>query len=163
MEQMIAEHTLRWMSLSYLADQSLATYLGSQNHLNSNIQVQARIWRGGELPSELGDWVLLPHTAVIPSPLQPASCGLWDLSFETRDWTQAPAAEAASPNHWAARELLAPWSWARCTLPRPLHWTVTGLSDLSQCFDSNSCGQVFRKLTPLWKGRCLLWAERMLG
>ena len=30
--------------------------------------------------------------------------GLQDLSSPTRDWTQAPAVKAPSPNPWAARE-----------------------------------------------------------
>ena len=30
--------------------------------------------------------------------------GLWDLSSPTRDWTQALAVRARSPNHWTTRE-----------------------------------------------------------
>ena len=30
---------------------------------------------------------------------------MWDLSFQTRDQTHAPAMEALSLNHWATREL----------------------------------------------------------
>ena len=30
-------------------------------------------------------------------------CGLWDLTFLTRDWTPASAGEVSSPNHWTTR------------------------------------------------------------
>ena len=31
-------------------------------------------------------------------------CGVWDLSFLTRDWTQVSAVKAPNPNHWTTRE-----------------------------------------------------------
>ena len=31
-------------------------------------------------------------------------CGLWDLSFLTRDWTQVSAVKAPNPKHWTTRE-----------------------------------------------------------
>ena len=45
------------------------------------------------------------HSAKLKSP--PSFfwlCHLWDLSSLTRDWTQAVAVKALSPNHWSARE-----------------------------------------------------------
>ena len=34
------------------------------------------------------------------------TCGSWDLSSPTRDWTWAPAVKAPNPNHWTTRECL---------------------------------------------------------
>ena len=39
--------------------------------------------------------------------LLPAPCGLPDLSSPTRDWIQAMAMKAPSPNHWTTREFQA--------------------------------------------------------
>ena len=43
-------------------------------------------------------------------------CGLRDLSFLTRDQSQATAVKAPSPNHWTTREFLHILSYSTFTM-----------------------------------------------
>ena len=55
-----------------------------------------------------------------------APCSLWDLSFPSRDQTQAPAVKVQSPNHWTTREF-PDYSILNCrpSIPPPLWITFT--------------------------------------
>ena len=75
--------------------------------LNPQDHPPCQVGRSGHLTAEdteaqeekgLGQVTLL-FLHLLASP-----CGMSDLSSLARDWTQVPAVEAWSPNHWTSRE-----------------------------------------------------------
>ena len=59
------------------------------------------------------------------------ACGIWDLSFPTRDWTQVSALNVLSPNHWTTRELLAFSLWSlSASLPQTIPFLQACPGDL---------------------------------
>ena len=86
-----------------LGTMSHPVYVCSQGSVDdTNIEPDNQICQHllhGRAVASFIHWVLFVFLFFLSVP-----CSLQDLSFLTRDGTQAPAVKALSPNHWTARE-----------------------------------------------------------